>query len=195
MTVTTQKLTFEEYLKYEDGTDSRYELVNGELVSMSLGKGRHGRIIRFLARKLDAEIAKQRQPWIAEHSLIGVQSPRGSRWDTSRIPDITVLPVAQFEAMDDRETVIRLNEPPPLLVVEVVSPSTQSDDYRAKRTEYAGLEIPEYWIVDPIEGCIIVGAMENRFYDSSDFRGDEIVRSHTFPNLKLTVAQILSAKL
>ncbi len=32
MTQTPIKLSFEEYLGYDDGTDKRYELVNGELV-------------------------------------------------------------------------------------------------------------------------------------------------------------------
>ncbi|MEH1767739.1 Uma2 family endonuclease [Nostoc sp.] len=44
MTTTTPKLTFEEYLKYDDGTDTRYELVNGELIPMSLGSGQHGAV-------------------------------------------------------------------------------------------------------------------------------------------------------
>jgi Uma2 family endonuclease len=38
----------------------------------------------------------------------------------------------------------------PLLVVEVVSPSTIAVDYRAKHSEYAVLDIAEYWIVDPL---------------------------------------------
>ncbi len=50
MTSTTQKLTFETYLAYDDGTDTQYELVDGELVPMSLGTGKHGNIIRFLIR-------------------------------------------------------------------------------------------------------------------------------------------------
>jgi Uma2 family endonuclease len=37
MSIATQKLTFKEYLAYDDGTDTRYELVDGELVPMSLG--------------------------------------------------------------------------------------------------------------------------------------------------------------
>jgi Uma2 family endonuclease len=46
MTVTkTKGLSFAEYLTYRDGTDTRYELVNGELVPMALGTGRHGQII------------------------------------------------------------------------------------------------------------------------------------------------------
>ncbi|MEH1857333.1 MAG: Uma2 family endonuclease [Nostoc sp.] len=47
MTITTSKLTFEEYLKYDDGTDIRYELVNGELIPMSLGSGQHGAVTDF----------------------------------------------------------------------------------------------------------------------------------------------------
>ncbi|QZZ23493.1 Uma2 family endonuclease [Leptothermofonsia sichuanensis E412] len=28
-------------------------------------------------------------------------------------------------------------------------------DYRYKRSEYAALEVPEYWIVDPLDAKII----------------------------------------
>ncbi|NET57804.1 MAG: hypothetical protein F6K47_17080 [Symploca sp. SIO2E6] len=34
MTHTSVKLTFEQYLEYEDGTDNRYELFDGELIPM-----------------------------------------------------------------------------------------------------------------------------------------------------------------
>ncbi|BAY10229.1 hypothetical protein NIES2098_33950 [Calothrix sp. NIES-2098] len=34
MTSATKKLTLEEYLAYDDGTDAKYELVDGELVEM-----------------------------------------------------------------------------------------------------------------------------------------------------------------
>jgi Uma2 family endonuclease len=32
---TTKKITFEAYLNYDDGTNTRYELVRGELVAMT----------------------------------------------------------------------------------------------------------------------------------------------------------------
>jgi Uma2 family endonuclease len=47
MTTTTKKLSFEEYLVYSDGTDTRYELVDGELQEMSVGTGRHAGIAGF----------------------------------------------------------------------------------------------------------------------------------------------------
>ncbi|MEM6352287.1 MAG: Uma2 family endonuclease [Cyanobacteria bacterium P01_D01_bin.14] len=68
---------------------------------------------------------------------VGVQSPRGGAWQTSRIPDVTVLPLEQWPTLRQHAAVITLDQPPPLLVIEVVSQSTQVTDYRAKRTEYS----------------------------------------------------------
>jgi Uma2 family endonuclease len=190
----TQKLTFEEYLAYHDGTDTRYELVDGELAPMSLGTGKHGAIVEFLNDQFRDEIKRQQLPWTSKPMMIGVRSPRGKRWDTSRIPDVTVLPLTQWEAMTDREAVIDFNEPAPILVVEVVSPSSRMDDYRSKRAEYGLLEIPEYWIVDPLEQKMTLCILDHEFYDSLDYQGDRLIQSSVFPNLKLTAAQVLAAK-
>lgn len=195
MPIATQKLTFEEYLAYNDSTDTRYELVDGELLPMSPGTGKHGAIIRFMVRQFEDALMRSKQPWVPLPALVGVRSPRGRSWDTSRIPDVTVLTIAQWEAMSDREAVINLNELPPMLVVEVVSPSTKTDDYRSKRSEYGLLEIPEYWIIDPLEEKITLCLLDHQFYDSTEYRGNAPIQSPTFPDLNLTVAQILAAKL
>jgi Uma2 family endonuclease len=195
MTTTTKKLSFEEYLVYSDDTDTRYELVDGELRAMSLGTGRHSNIIRFLNRQFEDAITSSEQAWVSLSSLVGVRSPRGRRWDTSRIPDITILDQAQWEAMADRAAVIDFNEPPPILVVEVVSPSTKTDDYRSKRGEYGVLEIPEYWIVDPLEEKVTIGILDHEFYELTEYQGDQLIQSPTFPDLKLTATQILAARL
>ncbi len=34
MSVTAKPMTLEEYLNYDDGSDTRYELVNGDLIAM-----------------------------------------------------------------------------------------------------------------------------------------------------------------
>lgn len=192
MTTTSSKLSFEDYLTYDDGSDTRYELVDGDLVPMSLGTGKHGAIIEFLNDQFRDEIRRQQLPWTSKPMMIGVRSPRGRRWDTSRIPDVMVLPMAQWEAMSDREAVIDLHEPPPLLVVEVVSESTQADDYRSKRSEYGLLEIPEYWIVDANAAKVTICNLEHQFYDSTEFRAEQRLVSSTFPELKLTATQVFS---
>ncbi|MBD2120510.1 Uma2 family endonuclease [Trichocoleus sp. FACHB-262] len=194
MTTTTQKFSFADYLVYDDGTGTRYELVEGELSPMSLGTGRHGAISEFLNDQFRAAIKAAELPWTSKDMRIGVRSPRGGRWDTSRIPDVTVLPIARWEAMADREAVIDLSEPPPLLVVEVVSESTKSADYRAKYSEYSVLEIPEYWIVDPLDAKVTICQLNEGRYDEAAFTGESIIQSPTFPALKLTVAQVLAAQ-
>jgi Uma2 family endonuclease len=195
VTTTTQKLTFEEYLTYDDGTDTRYELVDGELVPMSLGTGKHGAIIQFIMRQFENAINQSEKIWVSLPGLVGVRSPRGRSWDTFRIPDVTVLPLAQWEDMAEREAVINFNETPPILVVEVVSPSTQIDDYRSKRAEYGLLEIPEYWIVDPIAQKITLCTLDHGFYDLMEFQGDLPIASPIFPDLALTTAQVLANRL
>lgn len=198
MIITHQKLTFSEYLNYQDNTDNSYELVEGELIPMSLGTGKHGAIAKRLERFFDDEITRLKLPWIAQRFSVGLRSrsgaarsPRGGRWDTSRIPNVTVLPLEQWNSLGDREAVIDLNEEPPFLVVEIVRPSTQVTDYRRKQAEYAVLEIPEYWIVDPLQDCVIVCTLVEGWYDQVIFRNDQQIVSLTFSELVLTANQIL----
>jgi Uma2 family endonuclease len=192
MAVATHKFTFEEYLTYEDGLGTRFELADGVLVEMSLGTGKHGAIAKFLERGFDDEIGRSGQGLTAQKFSVGVRSPRGNRWDTSRIPDVTVIPLAQWEGLQNREAVIDLGEPPPLMVVEIVSESTQATDYRTKRAEYSVLDIPEYWIVDPLEDKVTVCYLVDGLYDSMEFRGEVLIQSLVFPNLRLTAAQVLA---
>jgi len=106
MTTTTQKLTFEEYLTYDDGTDTRYELVDGELVPMSLGTGKHGAIIRFLVRQFEDALAQAGQPWVPLPALVGVRSPRGrnGHFSHSRCHGLTPCSVGSNERLSFRDT-------------------------------------------------------------------------------------------
>ncbi|NJR67675.1 MAG: Uma2 family endonuclease [Synechococcales cyanobacterium CRU_2_2] len=194
MAVAVQRFTLEEYLKYDDGEDGRYELVDGELIPMSLGTGQHGRAMSCAEKRLRQEIDQEERPWIAEKGIIGVQSPRGTRWDTVRIPDVVVMLAEQWDGMENREAVILLNEPPPLLVVEVVSESTKRVDYRSKLSEYAVLDISEYWIVDPLRERVTICVLVDGLYDQVVFAGEEAIASTVFPNLTMTAAQILAGR-
>lgn len=94
---------------------------------------------------------------------------------------------------------IELNEPAPLLVVEVVSESTKIVDYPAKRVEYNVLNIPEYWIVDPLTNKVTVLTLIEELYEPVEFFGSDAcggkqrIQSQTLPQLELTVEQVLTA--
>lgn len=186
----TARLRLAEYLVYSDGGDTRYELVAGELVPMALPTGRHVQIQKFLSQVFEAEIARQQLPWTTIQGGLGIQSPRGNRWDSVRIPDGVVLPLEQWQEMGSREALIRPEDPPPLLVVEVVSEASRAADYRAKRAEYCVLGIGEYWVVDPLEEKVSLLLLHEGWYDVLELKGSDPVSSKVFPKLEL---QILAA--
>lgn len=206
MTTTASKLlTFEEWLTYEDGSDTRYELDRGILVEMGQARGKHGSIMEFLSDQFKAEIPKLDRPWLSKMGgQVAVRVPQVGKRDTSRVPDVVVLPIEQWNAMADREAVIELSESPPPLVVEVVSVGTETTDHRKKRAEYNIVGIPCYVLVDwceldhnkkPVDKRVTVLTLVEGLYDEEVYRDNERVFIPTFPNLQLTANQIITAKL
>jgi Uma2 family endonuclease len=186
MVTTNTNITFWEYLNYEDNTDNRYELVDGELLLMNPPAKRHFNIIRFLVRLFEDEISRQKLD-IEVMSGIGVRTGLNS----SRIPDISLVEGEEWRNLpDDASAVI---ETPLLLAVEVVSPGKEQRerDYTQKVAEYQDAGIKEYWIVDPIEGKLTIMIINQGSYNKVIFTGNNAISSATFPQLKVTVSKIL----
>ncbi len=113
---------------------------------------------------------------------------------TARQPDLMVLSEESATALNGaNQRLITHDMPPPLLVVEVVSPGQESWDYRYKRTEYARRHIPEYWIVDPIAQKVTVLEWVDGLYEEQVYQGDTPITSPQLPMVQLTAAQVLSA--
>jgi Uma2 family endonuclease len=196
MTIASKPMTLEEYLHYDDGTDTRYELVNGELIAMPTESELNNRIASFLfAYFLQSGIPYYRLRMGAQIAVSGARA-------TAREPDLLVLSEETVTALEGAtHCLITQDMPPPSLVVEVVSPKQESRDYRYKRTEYAARQIPEYWIVDPIAQKVTVlewvdGLYEERVYQGSDAFGSAVserIVSSLFPVLSLTAETLLSA--
>lgn len=187
MSVTTAErlYSFEEYLAFDNGTDNRYELVDGRLELMNPPTFRHLLIVDFLQDNFKAEIRRLGLPWLCFREA-GIRTG----WRKSRLSDLYIVPVEQVRDFLDRSAVAEI---PPLLAVEVVSPESVNRDYRYKRSEYAALEIPEYWIVDPMESKVTILLWEEGLYEETVFRGNQNIVSRTFPELTLTVEQVLAA--
>lgn len=184
-TTTQNLLTFEEYLAYKDDTDNRYELVDGRLELMNPPTFRHILIAKFIEGQLDGEIRRLGLPWLCFREA-GIRTG----WRKSRLADVCVVAAEQVTDMLDESAVCQT---PPLLSVEIISPESIKRDYRYKRSEYAALEIPEYWIVDPLEGKVTVLLLEEGLYEESVFTGKQCIASRTFPELTVSVEQVLAA--
>ena len=189
----TKNLTLEEYLTYDDGTDNRYELVNGELVMVPLPTADHADEIDLLLETFRAEISRQGLPWKATDKVgvyVGKSLKTGK--DYSRTPDVCVMKSEAWSEIKADKRAAAVLRTVPLMVVEVVS-TNREDDYVNKLDEYQRLGIPEYWIVDLRDSKVSVLLFKNERYYTTEFQGSERIVSPTFPNLSLTAAQVLAA--
>ncbi|MEB3269896.1 MAG: Uma2 family endonuclease [Leptolyngbya sp.] len=64
-------------------------------------------------------------------------------------------------------------------------------DYRAKRAEYSVLDIPEYWICDPLKGRVTVCTLLEGWYEAVEYLGSGAMESPTFSSLDLNTEKIL----
>jgi Uma2 family endonuclease len=182
-TSTTKKLSFEEYLRYDDETDNRYEFVDGKLILMNPPTGLHALITFLIHNVLLAEINRLKLSWVILQT-VGVRTSI----NRVRIPDLCVVSREQIQQYINRSALL---ETPVLLAVEIVSPESVIRDYRYKRSEYAAIGITEYWIVDPAEEKVTVLQLVEGFYEEKEYKGSDQIVSSTFPELVLTTEQIL----
>lgn len=189
MTVAALKMTFEEFLRYDDGSEVLYELENGERVAMPAESDLNQRIASFLfALFLGLRIPSYRL-------RIGLEVVTSGQRVSVRVPDLIVLSEEGAAALEGASrAVVILDMPPPLLVVEVVSPNQEKRDYRYKRSEYAARGIAEYWIVDPMQQRITLLEWVDGFYEEQTYQEESLVVSPLFGELKLTAAQILKGR-
>ena len=182
-TTAKQKLTFEEYLNYDDGTDNRYELEDGELIIVNPATFRHALIVRFLTNCFEEQINRLGQPWITL-SGTGVRTSV----NRSRIPDLCVIDREEISDLDVSAVMESA-----IIAVEIVSPESRTRDYRYKVSEYSVVGIPEYWIVDPTEQKIVILNLVEGLYEQVEYRGNDRIVSQIFPELALTVERVLQA--
>ena len=184
--------TIEEYLDYDDGTDTRYELVDGTLVEMGAEKRLNEKIALWLLSQFLQFVPID---LIARGTQISVRGKTAS----ARNPDLMILTEELDQILSQQsQSLITFEMPVPALVIEVVSPGDPGSDnydrdYVEKPKEYATRGIPEFWQIDPSRSVVAVLTLKDGGYQSREFRGVSHVVSLTFPDLQLTADQILRA--
>ena len=188
-TPTSEKISFEEYLSYDDGTNNHYELVEGILIEMPPASFLHSDIIDFIADCFKAIARQYKLDIKVKTGDVGVRTGMNS----SRIPDISVIDGQVWKSKRrDQSAVI---EDGIMLAVEVVSPGSEqiARDYTEKAIEYQNAGILEYWIVDPIDKKITVLVLDRGSYTKTLFTGSEEIASSIFTQLSVTAEKIFLA--
>ena len=182
---------FEEYLTADssDLPEGRFEYWDGEMIPVTSEALGNCSIATFIQLAL---IAIGLEYKLISPGKVEVEVPGRPQ---SRIPDLTVIDEIHVTLLKKRATITR-KMPPPRLIVEVVSPGGETSknyirDYQDKRSQYAAIGIPEYWLVDPEREWVMVGTLVSSAYEFVTFRGNDAIVSPTFPDLKLTAAIVL----
>jgi len=160
----------------EDGR--RFELYDGELFEMSGPILLHQAIANNLKRIIEDATAK-----LGGISFIAPFDVVFSEFDVV-MPDVIFLRQARRHLLDLRGPARAV----PDLAIEVLSPSTRSNDRGRKMKMFARYGVNEYWIADPDASQLEVWTLESGSYTLVQrASNDDVVRSpllepFTFPS-------------
>jgi Uma2 family endonuclease len=135
----TQSMTVEEFLAWAEGRPGRYELVAGTVYAMSPERALHAETKLRAVNALGEGIRRTGLPC---HAL-----PDGM---TVRIDDTTAYEPDALIYCGQKLPGDAIEVPEPIVIVEIVSPSTKAYDAGAKLEGYFRLgSVRHYLIVDP----------------------------------------------
>ena len=145
-------MTLEEFLRWDDGTDTRYELIGGFPLAMAPPLEGHGVLSARLTARLEAAlIARRPCRALTEAGLL-----HADRDDMFFVVDIGVT-CAPYDAR-------RQYMQDPILLVEVLSPSTERHDRRIK--------VPAYQRIASVQEILLVDS-ESRYAELHRRQGEQ----------------------
>jgi Uma2 family endonuclease len=137
--LSTHFFSLDEYFALEHAGDARYEYWDGEIVCMSGGTRAHGRIVTNVVSRFSLKLAGKRCETFTGDTA--VKTPTRLPY---RYPDVSVG-CSELEFENIRGIDVLLN---PVLIVEVLSPSTALRDSEQKFEAYQAIQsFSEYLLI------------------------------------------------
>ncbi|MEU4160166.1 Uma2 family endonuclease [Actinoplanes sp. NPDC026670] len=159
-----EQVTAERYATWSDEQCAGIEIVDGMVLVIPSASKRHNRLARLLANALDAAAGPD---WNADTDFdVRLQDVPLN----NRRPDVTVYRADTIDVTPTRPEHV-------LLVVEVVSPGSETTDRIVKTDQYAKAGIQFYWRVEqavtgvPLVYTYILDPATGRYRDGDVFTG------------------------
>ena len=199
--IAQKTLSFEEFLNWDDDSGRSFELVNGVAMPLSEPTAKHEDVVDGLCRLLVEHCQSLNLLYVPRQSKQVRLNAIPGESESSRKADIVVFAKEEWARMRQSSASAAAYIPPPL-AIEVVSTNWR-DDYRIKLNEYETLGILEYWIVDyaglggvqyigsPKQSTVTINRLIDGEYQALRYQGEATIISPTFPQLVLTIAQIV----
>jgi len=115
--------TLAEFLQWDDGTDTRYELVDGDIVAMNPPQAPHARAVAVIASALERRLPRGCGVYVGGGAVLPGDD------QNYRIPDLAISCTPSTEHWVEQ----------PRLVVEILSRSTHKYDMTGKLAFYRSL--------------------------------------------------------
>ena len=182
---TTQPAVKFTYNDYQTApADTRYELLDGDLLMVPAPNLKHQEVQGQLQIELGLFLRKQRLGRLFSAPCDVILSDN----DVVQ-PDLLFVSREREHLLSSNQNV----RGAPDLVIEILSPSTAEKDRGYKRTLYAKHGVAEYWLVDPVAETIQIQRQRAGALAPTDIfgRGDTL-RSPELPGLELKLDDIFS---
>lgn len=168
-TAKRKRWTLEEFLAFDDGTDTRYELIDGERFAMAPPARAHGTLVMRLGRMIAAGLTPPCEV-IGEAGIILTDSAE-NYYQADLAVTCTQGPL--------NSPII----PQPVVIAEVLSPSTARTDRDRK--------VPDYRTIPSVKDILVVSSddarVEHLFRDGDGWRLKDVMGQGT---IRLTAIDI-----
>lgn len=184
-----QKMSYEDFVKFSEKSDQRYELINGEVYLMASPSYNHQSAI--------AEIYGSMFNWFKGKKCRPLTAPFDVTLEKAKDnicvvqPDILVI--CDKNKIDKKGKYRGV----PALAVEVLSSSSRGKDMIAKLDLYMATGVNEYWLVDTDKKEILFYNFEKKAgeyivkeYDL--YKGDVILKSKAFNGLEINLKEVFA---
>ena len=166
---------------YNDITEQeKIEFINGEIVAHSPAKLQHNRATLLLAQLLNL--------YSIEHDLgfVGVEKMMITLTRNDYEPDICYFRSEKADEFKEDQILF----PAPDLIVEVISPSTESRDRGIKFKDYENHKVEEFWMVDPENQTVEQYHLVDEEYVLILNSSKGFIESFVVEGFKITIAAI-----
>ena len=188
----SKKYTYADYMKWQ--FDEMVELIHGKIYRMSPAPSlEHQRVSARLHTLINVYLMEGKCESFAAPFDVRLPLPpkkvKKNKIDTVVQPDITV--VCNPKILDSKGC-----NGSPDWVVEILSKGTKKKDLNEKFDLYQHAKIPEYWIIHPLDGTLLIFRLDKKGkYKSLRTQpytiGDKVSPA-AFPDLKIDLSKVFS---